>query len=120
MGEAMTAPTLTVRASQRRLLNRVLEVRCPDAMHHWAGRDVPCYPPSEEWPWGWVCIARIERDADTRAARDRYIAALAKQERMRERFERRKAREQAAGAEQRASVAARIAAATRTTTEEES
>lgn len=113
----MSAPILEVRASQRRLLNAVLRVRCPNALHHWAGPDVPCYPPSEPYPWGWVCLPRIERDADTREARDRYVEAQARA-RKHDDYLQRAARREAKAATQRAEIAATIAGAPTTTKEE--
>lgn len=104
----MGAPILEERAAQARMLSHALKVRCPDHERHWYARpEVPCYPPSEQYPWGWICVARIERDADTEAGRKAFVRAE-QQKRDREAFLERKAKRAA------------FAADASTTTQEES
>lgn len=62
-------PPLDAHASQIRALQFVLEVMCPDRLHWHAHPGIPCTPPDEEHPQGWVCLERIEHEVTTRATR---------------------------------------------------
>lgn len=107
---------LARRASEARALWRCLQVRCPDPKHAHAVALIPCYPPSEEHPTGWVCVSRHAREIDTRDERDEARQAAAQRERSAQRAERRANNASRA----RARITARIAeAAQRPTTEED-
>lgn len=105
----MSGPTLEEKADQVRALRLALEVRCPDPKHFHARPGVTCFPPSERWPRGWVCLARMEREIDSRA----YREALRRREDAQQRqngYERRQAKRNARRA---AEAMTRVAAAAR-------
>lgn len=107
----MSGPTLEQRADQVRALRLALEVRCPDRLHFHAGQGVPCVAPSEEWPWGWVCLARIEHEISTRGYRD-ALRRRANAKRAQDGYEKRVAKRnvrRAAEAMNRVAAAARAA-----------
>ncbi|MGR2751493.1 hypothetical protein [Agromyces arachidis] len=68
-------PALEARAAQRRTLNVVLRVACPDPAHWHAQIGVPCRTADAAHEWGWVCLPRIEHEVTTRAERQRAAAA---------------------------------------------
>ena len=106
----MGAPILEERAQQARALLLVLAVNCPDANHFYAHPGVPCFAPSEEFPFGWVCLPRMEREVAARAS----IDGNRRKDAARLRTEQRRERRAINDARQRAKAAARVAAATTT------
>lgn len=103
----MNEDRLALAAQEARMLNRCLQVRCPARAHGHAVAGVPCYPPSEEHPRGFVCIERHRREVDTRTERDEARREAARREREAQRVQRRIENESRA----RARIAARIARA---------
>lgn len=96
MTNAATPPlSLAERAAQRRTLALTLEVPCPDRLHWHAREQVPCTPPDDTHPDGWVCLARIAFEVTTRDARHAHEEFRAKRERARKRRDHERTQERA-------------------------